>query len=185
MSLPAGLRKTMLLVETAHVDAAGRASTPVTRAAALAVVANPLAGRSADDLSLLFDLGRDLARLLFADAAARLPGPPVSYGKGAVVGVGGETEHGAAMIHPKLGAPMRDALGGGTALIPSNCKLGGPGTALDLPLGHKDEAWSFDHFDTLTVMLADAPLPGEILLVMGVADGGRPNPRAGDGPVRD
>ncbi|HKK35448.1 MAG TPA: amino acid synthesis family protein, partial [Paracoccaceae bacterium] len=63
--------------------------------------------------------------------------------------------------------------------------IGAAGAALDLPLGHKDEAWSFDHFDTMTVMVADAPRPDEILLVMGVADGGRPNPRCGDGPIRD
>lgn len=180
-----GLRKTALLIETVRADAAGRPCAPITRVAALAVVANPFAGRAVEDLSALFDLGRDLGRMLYADAAARLPGAPVAYGKGAVVAQGGEMEHGAAMTHPELGAPMRAALGGGAALIPSNCKLGGPGATLDLPLAHKDEAWSFDHFDTLTVSLADAPLPGEILLAMGVADGGRPNPRSGSWPVRD
>lgn len=173
-------------METLHADAAGRPCAPITRVAAMAVVRNPLAGAGAvADLSALFDLGRDLGRLLAEAAVARLGGPAVSYGKGALVGVGGEMEHGAAMIHPKLGAPMRAAVGGGAALIPSNCRMAAAGATLDLPLGHKDEAWSFDHFDTLTVGLGDAPLPGEVLLVIGVADGGRANPRAGSGPIKD
>ncbi|MEM1315939.1 MAG: amino acid synthesis family protein, partial [Pseudomonadota bacterium] len=97
----------------------------------------------------------------------------------------GDLEHGGALIHPRLGKPMRAAVGGGAALIPSNAKIGALGACLDVPLGHKDEAWSFDHFDTLTVTVADAPRADEILLVMAVADGGRPRPRCGDGPIAD
>src|SRR5690606_24658778 len=100
-----------------------------------------------------------------------------SYGKGALVGTAGEMEHGGACIHPMLGKPMRAALGGGQAIIPSNVKLAPPGASLDLPLGHKDNVWSFDHFDTVTVAIADAPRPDEIVVVMGIADGGRPWPR--------
>ena len=87
------------------------------------------------------------------------------------------------MIHPKLGKPLRAAVAGGRALIPSNVKVACPGTPFDLPLGHKDEAWSFDHFDTMTVMVSDAPRPDEIVLVIGVADGGRPAPRSGNKPA--
>jgi hypothetical protein len=119
------------------------------------------------------------------DAVAMLAGSPVSYGKAAIVGANGDLEHGAAMIHPKLGKPMRAALGGGKALIPSNAKIAAVGSPIDLPLGHKDEAWSFEHFDTMTVMVADAPRADEIILCMAVADGGRPLPRVGDAPITD
>ena len=94
-------------------------------------------------------------------------------------------EHGGAMIHPKLGKPMRAAVGGGKALIPSNAKLGAVGAAIDLPLGHKDDPWSFAHFDTITVSVYDAPRDDEIVLLMGAADGGRTHPRSGSAPVVD
>ena len=94
-----------------------------------------------------------------------------------------QMEHGGALVHPKLGKPMRDAVGGGKSLIPSNVKIGAAGTSIDVPLGHKDDAWSFDHFDTMTVTIADAPLPEEVVVIMAVADGGRVNPRAGSGPI--
>ena len=119
------------------------------------------------------------------DAVAMLGGPAVSYGKAAIVGTAGDLEHGGAMIHPKLGKPMRRAVGGGEALIPSNAKVAPPGTPIDLPLGHTDVAWSFDHFDTIPVMIADAPRADEIVLCMAVADGGRPHPRVGSGPITD
>jgi len=114
-----------------------------------------------------------------------LGGDPVSYGKAALVGIDGDLEHGGATIHPKLGKPMRAAVGGGKSLIPSNAKVVAAGAAMDLPLGHKDEAWSFDHFDTMTVMIADAPRPDEIVVCMAVSDGPRPNPRCGKGPITD
>ncbi len=92
-------------------------------------------------------------------------------------------EHGGATVHPKLGKPMREACGTGEAVIPSNVKLAAVGGVLDLPLGHKDNSWSFDHFDTMSIMIGDAPRPDEIVVVMAVADGGRPHPRVGAGPV--
>ena len=109
--------------------------------------------------------------------------PVVSYGKAAIVGLHGEMEHGGACIHPMLGKPMRQAVGGGKSVIPSNVKVGTPATTIDVPLGHKDEAWSFDHFDTMTVSVADAPRPDEIVVVLAYADGGRPIPRCGAGPI--
>jgi len=92
-------------------------------------------------------------------------------------------EHGGACIHPMLGKPMRAAAGGGKAVISSNVKIASAGTALDMPLGHKDEAWSFDHFDTMTLCVADAPRLDEIVVMLAFADGGRPVPRCGSGPV--
>ncbi len=179
------IRKIVVTKETVLADGVGEACAPITRVVAVAVVRNPFAGRFEADLTALFDLGGALGERLMADAVAMLAGPPVSYGKAAIVGVDGDLEHGGAMIHPKLGKPMRAAVGGGKSLIASNAKVAAAGTAIDLPLGHKDEAWSFDHFDTMTVMVADAPRADEIVLCMAVADGGRPHPRCGSKPITD
>jgi len=119
------------------------------------------------------------------DAVKMLSGPPVSYGKAAIVGVNGDMEHAGAMLHPKLGKPMRAAVDGGKSLIPANAKVAAAGVPIDLPLGHKDEAWAFDYIDTITVMVADAPRPDEIVLCMAVSDGPRPHPRVGSGPIKD
>lgn len=179
------VRKTVMIKETINADGFGKACEPITRVVAIAVIQNPFAGRFDEDLSPLFDIGGRLGEQLMGDAVKMLAGPPVSYGKAAIVGVSGDLEHGGAMIHPKLGKPMRAAVGGGKALIPSNAKVAAAGVPIDLPLGHKDEAWSFDHFDTMTVMVADAPRPDEIVLCMAVSDGARPHPRVGKGPITD
>lgn len=178
-------RKTLTIREVIEADGLGRRCNSITRVACLVVFANPFAGRDVDDLSPLFDAGGQLGERLMNDAVGMLGEAPVSYGKAAIVGIAGDLEHGGAVIHPKLGKPMRAAVGGGQALIPSNAKIGAPGTSIDLPLGHKDNAWSFDHFDTMTLMVPDAPRPEEIVLCMAVADGSRPHPRVGSGPVTD
>ncbi len=179
------IRKTIIIKETIEADGFGKACDPITRVVAVAVIQNPFAGRFVEDLSPLFDISGELGDRLMADAVKMLAGSPVSYGKAAIVGVNGEIEHGGAVLHPKLGKPMRAAIGGGKALIPSNAKVAAAGVPIDLPLGHKDEAWSFDHFDTRTVMVADAPRPDEIVLCMAVSDGPRPHPRVGSGPITD
>ncbi len=179
------LRKTMIIKETTETDVSGKTCDTITRVVAIAVIQNPFAGTFGEDLSPLFDISGKLGTRLMDDAVAMLGGPPVSYGKAAIVGVEGDIEHCGAVIHPKLGKPMRAAVGGGAALIPSNAKVAAIGTPIDLPLGHKDEAWSFDHFDTMTVMVADAPRADEIVLCMAVADGGRPHPRVGSAPITD
>lgn len=177
------IRKTVLIKEIIETDSVGKPCEPITRVAVVAVVKNPFAGQFVEDLSPLFDMGGQLGERLMGEAVGMLKDQPVSYGKAAIVGVAGDLEHGGAMIHPKLGKPMRAAVGGGKALIPSNAKVAAAGTPIDMPLGHKDEAWSFDHFDTMTVMVADAPRPDEILMCMAVSDGPRPHPRVGKGPV--
>ena len=178
------IRKIVVSRETVFSELRVAGPRPVTRAVAIAVIANPCAGRVAEDLSELFRCGGELGERLMAELAKALGAPAVSYGKGAIVGINGEMEHGGACIHPMLGKPMRAAIGGGKAVIPSNVKVGPAGTQLDIPLGHKDDVWSFDHFDTLTVFVADAPRPDEILVAMAIADGGRIYPRCGQGPVR-
>jgi hypothetical protein len=154
------------------------------RVAGIAVIQNPFAGQGyVEDLSSLFDVGAKLGEAMMPDVVRRLENPAVSYGKASIVGVNGDFEHGGALIHPKLGKPMRAAVGGGEAIIASNVKVAPAGTAIDVPLANKDDIWSFDHFDTMTVMVADAPRPDEIMVIMIAADGGRPAPRVGKGRV--
>ena len=177
-------RKTLVFKDVATADATGHACEPVTRVALAAIFKNPFAGKFEEDLTELFDIGAALGEQLVAEAQLHFEKPIISYGKAAIVGVNGDMEHGGAVIHPKLGAPMRSAVGGGEAVIPSNVKVGGPGITIDLPLGHKDNPWSFDHFDTMSLTIADGPLPNEIVMFVAYSDGGRPIPRCGKGPVK-
>jgi Amino acid synthesis len=177
------IRRMQILKDTLLAEAGAAAPQPITRAVALVVIANPFSGRHVQDLSPLFDAGAEIAERVMPELVAALPGKAVSYGKGAIVGVNGDMEHGGALCHPKMGKPMRAALGGGEAVIPSNVKVAAAGAMLDLPLGHKDNPWSFEHFDTISVGISDAPRPDEIVVVIGIADGGRVNPRVGKGRV--
>jgi hypothetical protein len=178
------IRKIVTTREVVLAEMGTVPARPIVRAVALAVIANPYAGRAVEDLTELFRAGAALGERLMPVLVRLLEHPAVSYGKGALVGVNGEMEHGGACVHPMLGKPMRAALGGGQALISSNVKVAAAGTPLDVPLGHKDNAWSFDHFDTITVAIADAPRPDEIVIAMAIADGGRPWPRCGSAPIR-
>jgi hypothetical protein len=155
---------------------------PTRRAAAVAVIENPFAGKYTEDLSDLMTIGEELGELLTTKAVAALGIPAntvESYGKAAAVGENGELEHAAAILHPKLGTPVRRVLGKGAALIPSNKKRGGLGVVLDIPLGHKDAAFVRSHFDGMEVRLNDAPRANEIMVAVAVTDSGRPLPRVG------
>jgi len=171
------IRRIFVCKDVVIAEAGLPALKPVTRVGACAVIANPLAGRSCDDLSELVSFGADLGEKLVKEALALLPAPAISYGKAAIVGTSGDIEHAAAIMHPRMGKPMRDAIGGGQAIIPSNVKIGTVGTVIDVPLGHKDDVWSFDQIDTLSIMVPNAPRPDEIVVVVALADGGRPRPR--------
>jgi hypothetical protein len=107
------------------------------------------------------------------------PGKAESYGKAAIVGENGELEHAAAILHPRLGKPLRAAVEKGAALVPSAKKRGGPGTPIDVPLGHKDAAFVRSHFDAMEVRVHDAPRADEIVVAVVVTDSGRPLPRIG------
>jgi hypothetical protein len=149
------IRKSLMLREVLTSDLGKSGERPITRAVALAVIGNPYAGRYVEDLTELFEAGRALGEKFVTDLVRMLPLSPTSYGKGAIVGLNGEFEHGGACIHPMLGKPMRT---------------------------HKDDSWAFDYFDTITVTMPDAPRPDEIVVVMAVADGGRLLPRCGQAP---
>lgn len=178
------IRKIALLREEAFGEGGTPGARPVVRAVAMVAIENPFAGRFVADLSELVEAGATLATRVAPDLLKMLGGPAVSYGKGAIVGTAGEIEHAHALLHPRMGAPLRAAIGGGAALIPSAAKVGAVGAALDLPLGHKDDGWSRGHFDAITVSLGDAPRPREILVVMALCDGGRLLHRIGEGAPR-
>ena len=180
--MKAEIRKIVTIVEETRRELDREVDPPTRRAAAIAVIENPFAGRYVEDLSALIEIGEELGALLAEKAVAALGisgGQAESYGKAAAVGENGELEHAAAILHPKLGAPVRKVLEKGAALIPSSKKRGGPGVALDIPLGHKDAAFVRSHFDGMEVRIADAPRANEILVAVAITDSGRPLPRVG------
>jgi hypothetical protein len=173
------IRKLVTIVEEVLSDGGREAKRAVRKVAAVVVLENPFAGRFVDDLTPLVDAGEELGAVLAKKATQALGGPAESYGKAAIVGERGEYEHAAALLHPKLGAPLRAAVGGGKAIIPSAKKLGGPGTPIDVPLHFKDAAFVRTHYDAMEVRVSDAPRSDEIVLAIVVTDGGRPHPRIG------
>lgn len=180
--MKAQIRKLLTVVDETVTEQGQKISPAIRRAAAIAVIANPFAGKYQEDLTELIDIGEELGGLLAERAVAALgiPGTAVeSYGKAAAVGENGELEHAAAILHPKLGAPVRKALGKGAALIPSSKKRGGMGVVIDIPLGHKDAAFVRSHFDGMEVRVTDAPRANEIVIAVAITTGGRPLPRVG------
>ncbi|MEO1190723.1 MAG: amino acid synthesis family protein [Pseudomonadota bacterium] len=174
-------RKVQMIKERVLSEAGGEARPPVTRAAVLLVLENPFAGQFVEDLSLLIDASLELGETYAPELVALLDRPVRAYGKAGIVGVEGDIEQAAALLHPKLGKPLRAAVGGGEALIPSTTKVAACGASIDVPLGHKDEIWSFNELDCMTLSVGDAPRPREIVMIMAVSDGTRPRPRVGKG----
>lgn len=180
--MQAKIRKIAVFIDETHVEMGQAIAPPTRRAAAVAVIENPFAGRFEADLEPLMDIGAELGDLLgrrCVEALGITPAAAESYGKAAMVGENGELEHAAAILHPKLGAPLRAAVEKGAALVPSSKKMGGPGQPLDVPLGHKDAAYVRSHFDGIEVRLNDAPRANEIMVAVAVTDSGRPLPRVG------
>ena len=176
------IRKIVTVLEETLAEGGRDVHPPTRKAAAIAVVHNPYAGRWEENLEVLIDLGERLGSQLGRRAVELLgiePGQAQSYGKAAIVGEDGELEHAAAILHPKLGAPLRAAVEKGAALVPSAKKRGGMGAAIDVPLGHKDAAFVRSHFDAMEIRVADAPRRDEIVVAVVVTDSGRPLPRIG------
>lgn len=182
------IRKIAVFVEETHREM-GKQIEPATRkAVAVAVIENPFAGRYVEDLEPLMEIGAELGGVLgqrCVEALGIEPSQAESYGKAAMVGENGELEHAAAILHPRLGKPLRAAVEKGAALVPSSKKMGGPGQDLDVPLGHKDAAYVRSHFDGVEVRLNDAPRSNEILVAVAVTDSGRPLPRVGGLEAQD
>ena len=180
--MPAKIRKLIVQVDETLVEMNHPVTPPVRKALAMAVIDNPCAGRYVEQLDELIAIGEEMGALLGEKCVQALgiaPGQAHSYGKAAIVGEAGELEHAAAILHPKLGAPLRRAVEKGAALVPSAKKRGGMGCAIDVPLGHKDAAYVRSHFDAMEARVSDAPRANEIVVAVVVTDGGRPLPRIG------
>ena len=180
--MSAKIRKLIVEVEETRMEMGKAVTPPVRKALAMAVIENPYAGRYVENLDELVAIGEELGGLLGERCVQALgiePGQAQSYGKAAIVGEGGELEHAAAILHPKLGAPLRKAVEKGAALVPSSKKLGGLGTSIDVPLGHKDAAYVRSHFDAMEARVGDAPRANEIVVAVVVTDRGRPLARIG------
>jgi hypothetical protein len=176
------IRKIVTVVEETCREAGKTLGKPTRKAAAMAVITNPYAGQYVEDLTPLIDASVEIGELLTKRAVEALgvaPEKVESYGKAAIVGINGELEHAAALLHPKLGTPIRANVGGGKAILPSTKKVGGPGTAIDVSLGFKNAAYVRTHFDAMEVRIADAPRDNEIVLIVAVTDSGRPLARVG------
>jgi hypothetical protein len=171
------IRRLVIVKDIVYFEGGLPAVDPVTRVAACAVIDNLLAGQATDQLDVLIPWGAELGELLVKECLKGLPHPAVSYGKAAIVGADGDIEHAAALLHPRMGKPMREAIGGGQAIIPSNVKIAAVGASIDVPLGHKDDVWSFNEIDTMMITVGGAPRPKEILVIVALSDGGRPRPR--------
>jgi hypothetical protein len=176
------IRKIVVQVDEQRLEMGQAITPPARKALAMAVIENPYAGRYSENLDELVAIGEELGELLgrrCVQALGIAPGQAQSYGKAAIVGEAGELEHAAAILHPKLGAPLRKAVEKGAALVPSSKKRGGLGTAIDVPLGHKDAAFVRSHFDAMEARVSDAPRANEIVVAVVVTDSGRPLPRIG------
>jgi hypothetical protein len=176
------VRKWVLIVEDTSREAGRDVDPPLRKAAAIAIVENPFAGRYVEDLAPLVDFGEVLGEKLTRRAVEALqvaPGEVKGYGKAAIVGTAGEIEHCAALIHPKMGKPLRAAVDGGKAIIPSTKKRGGPGTRIDVPFFFKDDEWWMPYLDAMEVSVPDAPGPDEVLVAVALSSAGRPLSRVG------
>ncbi|ANY09459.1 amino acid synthesis family protein [Pseudonocardia sp. HH130630-07] len=178
------IRRVVTVVEESLHELGRPVRTPVRRAAAVAVVANPWLGRGVqDDLSReAAALAPEIAHALSDRLLAALGGATgvEAFGKAAIVGLDGEIEHAGALIHtPFFGDVLRHRTGGESIIVFSDQRAGA-GTPLTVPLWHKEHAATRSHYQTITVRVPDGPRPGEIAVIAAASDGPRPNARIGD-----
>ena len=182
MGTEPNIRKLVTFQETIRSEGGMELEVPLRKCAAAAVIKNPYAGFYQEDLTLLMEYGDDLGGFLTETAVKRLgvdPSEVHSFGKACIVGLNGEHEHAAALMHPRLGAPMRAYLGAGKAVIPSAKKLAAAGATVDVPLRYKDAMLMRSHYDAMTIRIPDAPHPDEVVVAVAFSTGGRPHARIG------
>lgn len=176
------IRKLVTFREIIREEGGMALETPLIKCAVAAVFQNPYAGAYHEELPELMEYGEYLGEFL-TDTAVRAMGIPASavhsFGKACVAGIHGEYEHAAAIMHPKLGAPMRKYLDAGKAIIPSAKKVAGVGCTLDVPLLYKDAMLIRSHYDAITIRITDAPRPDEIMAAVAFSSGPRPHARIG------
>jgi hypothetical protein len=180
------IKRVLTFMDEVRADAGQRTEPPLRKVAVAAIITNPFAGRFERDLSSLTEASADIGRHICGLAVSLLgPHKPESYGKAAVIGLNGEQEHGVAMLTTVFGNVMREAAGSGKAWISSLTKRAAPGASIDIPLAHKDALYVRSHYDGITIMLPDAPLPNEIAVICAYANRGRPNHRVGGPAAKD
>jgi len=180
------LRKTMIFIEDIHHEGGPPPAQPRRRAAIVAVVKNPFAGRYVEDLQSAMEDLKPLGLLMtdrLIEAMGGIEGID-GYGKAGLAGEGGELEH-TALWHVPGGYAMRARLGEARAIVPSAMKVGGPGTRVDVPLGHINAAYVRSHFDAMEVGLPDGPRADELLFALAMSRGGRIHHRMGGLAVED
>jgi hypothetical protein len=173
------IKRVLTFSDEVHSEAGQAVAPPLRKAAVVAIIDNPYAGRFERDLKPLTDASEAIGRRICEIAVKLLGVPAESYGKAALIGMNGEQEHGVAMLTTVFGNEMRTAGGGGKAWISSLTKRAAPGASIDIPLAHKDALYVRSHYDGITIMLPDAPLPDEIAIIAAYASRGRPNQRVG------
>ncbi len=178
------LRQVTVIVQDVLSEGGRELVRPTRRVAACGALQNPFAGGpSIDDFSRLAEISVEAGKILTDRALSALGElKPRGYGKAALVGSAGDLEHGAAMIHMRVGMPMREGAGGGVAIIPGNARVGAMGAPIDIIFGGLDDGWDYDAMDTMTVAVPDAPKPDEILLAIAFLGGTRPNARIKGNP---
>jgi hypothetical protein len=174
------IRRTLVVIEERREEAGRPANVALRRVAAVAVVENPYAGRYVEDLAAMIEgsakLGRELGELALSAFGQH---DVQSYGKGGVVGLDGEQEHANALLTTTFANPIRDLLGGGDAWISSFTKKAAPGSSIDIPMNHRDDVYVRSHYDGMSVVLPDAPMPDEVAVIFCLANRGRLNARVG------
>lgn len=174
------IRRTWTIVEERHVEAGRGADTPLRKVAVVTILENPFAGRYAEDLTPMIKASPGLGAAMAAPAlAAMTPYGVQSYGKGGIVGTAGEQEHANALLTTIFANPFRDAIGRGDAWISSMTKVAAPGTLIDIPMNCIEDVYVRSHYDGMSVVLPDAPMPDEIAIIFCLANRGRINARVG------
>jgi hypothetical protein len=174
------IRRTNTIVEDKNEYAGRKVDAPVRKVAVIAVVENPYAGKSVEDLGPLIEVSVSLGEMMAKMALQALGTYKVqSYGKGALVGLHGEIEHASALVTTAYANPIRDAIGGGKAWISSMVKLSSPGGQIDIPMNHKDDVYVRSHYDGMTITMQDTPMPDELAIIFCLASAGRIGARVG------
>lgn len=169
------VRRTVLIKESVPIHLPTGGFGQLVRAAGIVIIENPFLNLEGDDFSQYHPLGEWIGDYIMGDIVDMLPAPPCGYGKATLIGQLGNPEHGAALMHPTLGKPIRAAIGGGEVVIPSNVKVGAIDASIDVPISHKDDMWSFDHLDTMPIRAAESPKPDEIMVIIALTTGKRPS----------
>lgn len=181
------IRKMVTSIEEIFHEGGPRANTPLKRGYVMAVIQNPYAGSYVEDIQPFMEdlrpLGVEMAQKLLAALGVKAK-KVEGYGKGSIVGTGGELEHGA-LWHAPGGYAMRDVLGGAKAIVPSTKKVGAAGVRLDVPVTHVDASYVRSHFDSIEVGLNDSPRANEMAVILVMTTGARVHSRAGGLDAQD